>query len=579
MPTDNRHRFIPFATDISAHSLPAKFTFPFYYQPHPLAIVAAEQLQQHLLHQTDWQHNFGTTDSDKELSAQSETRAQCESTKSLPPIGKMFGVLVVRNAEGELGFLSAFSGKLADQNLWPQFVPPVFDMLTKDSFFQQENVEINQLNTQLTSLENEPLRQQLTTKLADMQQQADSAIATHRSLMIENRKQRKAQRATVENLTEAEFTTLSIEMSRQSVSDKKQLSDLKEYWEKQLSLISDPLAKLESAILSIKQQRKKQSNALQHKLFAQYDFLNILGKKSDLNTIFKDAPNHLPPAGAGECAAPKLLQYAFANNLTPITMAEFWWGISPKSEIKQHKNYYPACHGKCRPILAHMLKGLDVDDNPLLTNPAEGVPLPILYQDEDIVIVNKPAEFLSVPGKNIADSVFSRMKQKFPQATGPLIVHRLDMSTSGLMVIALSKEANKHLVQQFINRTVIKRYIAKIDGIPKFDRGEISLPLRVDLDDRPKQLVCYQHGKHAETYWEKVQETNNSCLIHLYPKTGRTHQLRVHCAHFNGLNMPILGDDLYGKTAHRLHLHAQYLSLNHPKTNQKMIFEVNADFE
>ena len=577
MPTDNKnthhHCFIPFTVDVRTHVQPENFTFPFYYQPNPLAIVAAEQLQHHLEHQTDWLHNFGISAADNDQSVQRE------ASKHLDPIGKMFGVLVVKNTQGELGFIAAFSGKLADRNIWPKFVPPVFDMLTKDSFFQQENIEINQLNAQIISLETEPLLQQLTTKLAATQQQADAAIASHRSLMIENRKNRKAQRAKVDTLSEQDFTALSIEMSRQSVSDKKQLSELKAHWDLLLSLISQPLAQRENAISAIKEQRKKQSNTLQHKLFAQYNFLNVLGEASDLNTIFKDAPNQVPPAGAGECAAPKLLQYAFEHKLTPITMAEFWWGLSPKSEIKQHKNYYPACNGKCRPILGHMLNGLAVDENPLLINPAEGVALPIIYQDDDIVIVNKPAEFLSVPGKNISDSVFSRMKQQFSQATGPLIVHRLDMATSGLMVIALSKEANKHLVQQFISRTVTKRYIAKIDGIPEFDRGEISLPLRVDLDDRPKQLVCYDHGKNAETYWEKVQETNNSSLIHLYPKTGRTHQLRVHCAHVRGLNMPILGDDLYGKTAQRLHLHAQLLSIIHPKTNQRMTFEVNADFE
>ncbi|MDO6677717.1 pseudouridine synthase [Shewanella sp. 4_MG-2023] len=577
--TTNQHCFVPFNTNVDGYTLPEKFTFPFYYQPHPLAIIAAEQLQEHLQQQTDWLHNFGITDKEHDQSAPTEALLRREASKHLPAIGKMFGVLVVKNTQGQLGFLAAFSGKLADKNLWPQFVPPVFDMLSKDSFFKQENIEINQLNAQLVELENDPLLQQLTTKLALTQQQAENAIAAQRSQMIENRKYRKAQRAQAQSLNETDFKTLSIEMSRQSVNDKYCLAELKEHWERQTKLVAEPLAELEQAISAIKQQRKQLSNGLQHKLFSHYQFLNALGESSDLNKIFNDAPNHLPPAGAGECAAPKLLQYAFKHNFTPITMAEFWWGMSPKSEIKQHKNYYPACHGKCRPILGHMLKGLLVDENPLLSNPAEGVELPIVYQDDHIVIVNKPAEFLSVPGKNITDSVYSRMKQAFPHATGPLIVHRLDMSTSGLMVIALSKEANKHLVQQFISRTVTKRYIAKIDGVPQLDRGDITLPLRVDLDDRPKQLVCYLHGKNAQTHWQKVQELNNSCLIHLFPKTGRTHQLRVHCAHAKGLNMPILGDDLYGKNAQRLHLHAQLLSIIHPNTNHRITFEVNADFE
>ena len=561
--------FNQFNESIVDISLPENFTFPFYYQPHPLAVIAAEQLQQHLLQQTDWQHNFGLEDKTN----------PCQQAQQLKPIGKMFGVLVVKNVQGELGYLAAFSGKIADQNILPHFVPPVFDMLSKDSFFKSEYEQINQLSHQLKQLESDPRLTKYEQNLNAVTQAAEQAIAQHRQQMIENRKNRKAKRNNLADLSETEQKALSIEMSRQSVEDKHQLNALKRDWDAQVEQAQQRLDSITDQIDEVKQARKQLSNALQQKLFAQYNFLNIKGESRDLSDIFHDAPNHQPPAAAGECAAPKLLQYAFKNKLTPVVMAEFWWGESPKSEIKQHQNFYPACHGKCRPILGHMLDGMKVDENPLLTNPAEGVELPIVYQDDYIVIVNKPAEFLSVPGKSITDSVFSRMKQKFPNATGPLIVHRLDMSTSGLMVIALSKEVNKHLVQQFINRTVTKRYIAKIDGELSSESGTISLPLRVDLDDRPKQLVCYEYGKHAETFWQKVAVKNGNSLIHLYPKTGRTHQLRVHCAHHDGLHMPILGDDLYGKTEKRLHLHAQLLSLHHPHTNQPMTFEVNADFE
>ncbi|MBQ4889809.1 RNA pseudouridine synthase [Shewanella sp. MMG014] len=561
-------RFIQFNESVADIPLPEKFTFPFFYQPHPLAIKASEQLQQHLMHQTDWQHNFGVTQSHAP-----------ESLQSLPVIGKMFGVLVVKDAHNQLGFLAAFSGKVADQNILPYFVPPVFDMLSQDSFFKDEYEAVNTLSHQLTVIQSDPNLASLTENLKLLMLKAEQEIAQFRQQMIENRKTRKAKRSSLTNLTEDEQKTLSIELSRQSVQDKHQLNSIKASWEHKCGLVQQQLDALTNQIDSIKQQRKQVSNTLQHKLFAQYRFLNIRGESRDLTHIFKDAPNQQPPAAAGECAAPKLLQYAFQQQFTPITMAEFWWGESPKSEIKQHKNYYPACHGKCRPILGHMLDGMNVDENPLLNNPAEGVELPILYQDPYIVIVNKPANFLSVPGKNITDSVYSRMKQRFPNATGPLIVHRLDMSTSGLMVIALSKEVNKHLVQQFIARTVTKRYIAKIDGEVTEDSGTISLPLRVDLDDRPKQLVCDEHGKHAETFWQKVTTESGKSLLHLYPKTGRTHQLRVHCAHHLGLNMPILGDDLYGKTEQRLHLHAQLLSITHPHTNVAMTFEVNADFE
>jgi tRNA pseudouridine32 synthase/23S rRNA pseudouridine746 synthase len=232
-----------------------------------------------------------------------------------------------------------------------------------------------------------------------------------------------------------------------------------------------------------------------------------------------------------------------------------------------------------------MLEGLVIDDNPLLTNPAEGKTLNILYQDEAMAIVNKPAEFLSVPGKEIEDSVYSRIRQTFPNATGPLIVHRLDMSTSGLMVIALTKDAHKQLQKQFIQRTVTKRYVALLAGTPTAmaDRqatGQISLPLRGDLDDRPRQLVCHEFGKAAQTYWElsHIDEMARTVRVYLSPKTGRTHQLRVHCAHSEGLNTPIVGDDLYGTRANRLHLHADLLMLQHPVTREQMRFQVDPDF-
>ncbi|GGB74755.1 RNA pseudouridine synthase [Shewanella inventionis] len=567
--TVNDPCFIFFNDSIAHHSLPESFTFPFYYQPHPICIQAAEQLQQTMLEVNPWQHNFGLD----------------SSTDCGMVIGKMFGVLVVKNTQGQLGFLAAFSGKLAEQNILPPFVPPVFDMLTQDSFFSVENKQINQINQLLHQHESAPLLANLTTQLTQQQQQAERELEQQRNAIVEGRKQRKQQREQADtaliqaDISSDEHKTLSIELSRQSVLQKHQLNALKQQWQSQITATQTQLNELQQQIKQLKRQRKQLSNSLQKKLFAQYQFLNTLGDARDLNDIFNDAPNHLPPAGAGECAAPKLLQYAFKQQLTPVAMAEFWWGASPKSEIKQHQNYYPACHGKCRPILAHMLTGMQVDADPLLINPGKDLPIDIIYQDEVMAIINKPAELLSVPGKNIIDSVFSRMQQQFPNATGPLIVHRLDMSTSGLMVIALTKEANKNLQQQFIQRSVTKRYIALIEGVPDQNEGDISLPLRVDLDDRPKQLVCYEHGKHAQTHWQIFKRQGHRTLVHLYPKTGRTHQLRMHCAHHDGLNMPIVGDDLYGIAANRLHLHAQYLALTHPESGEAMVFEVKADFE
>ncbi|WP_413495676.1 pseudouridine synthase [Shewanella baltica] len=567
--------FTSFTQAIDAYALPQRFTFPFYYEPHPLCVLAANELQQHLETQSDWQHNFGLTG---ELTG---------------AIGKMFGVLLVQNAQGEVGYLSAFSGKLAEQNHWPRFVPPVFDMLAKDNFFHAENLQINQINEQLIAVENHPDIPRLSNELETEHAQAQAKLAAHRQVMIDGRQSRKAQRnqlaaqlaanPTDETLRENAIT--EAKLSQESISEKNQLRDIKRYWDERIHTISQALSQLTDERDALRQQRKRLSAALQRKLFEQYRFLNIKGTEKSLNGIFNGTVELTPPAGSGECAAPKLLHYAFKHGLKPLAIAEFWWGAPPKSEIRQHKQFYPACLRKCQPILGHMLEGLVVDDNPLLTNPAEGKTLAILYQDDAMAIVNKPAEFLSVPGKEIEDSVYSRMRQTFPHTTGPLIVHRLDMSTSGLMVIALTKEAHKQLQKQFIQRTVTKRYVALLAGIPavmanKQATGHISLPLRGDLDDRPRQLVCHEFGKAAETHWElsQLDEMARTARVYLYPKTGRTHQLRVHCAHSEGLNTPIVGDDLYGTRANRLHLHADLLMLQHPVTRERMRFQVDPDF-
>jgi tRNA pseudouridine32 synthase/23S rRNA pseudouridine746 synthase len=273
-----------------------------------------------------------------------------------------------------------------------------------------------------------------------------------------------------------------------------------------------------------------------------------------------------------------LLQFAFLNQLKPIALAEFWWGISPESEVKIHQEFYPACRGKCEPILAHMLQGIELDINPMSINPAEGKELEILFEDEYLLLVNKPAEFLSVPGKTIADSVQTRIQHLYPYATGPLLVHRLDMSTSGIILIAKKKDIHESLQKQFLKRSVEKRYIALLQGYVKSSHGEIQLPLRVDLEDRPRQLVCYEHGKHALTKYEVLERTKGHTRVYFYPHTGRTHQLRVHAAHASGLNAPIIGDDLYGQKSDRLYLHAEYFSFWHPITKERVEITCPAPF-
>ncbi|MUJ21570.1 RluA family pseudouridine synthase [Aliivibrio fischeri] len=559
--------FTSFTQSIDGYTLPEKFTFPFCYEPHPLCELAAEELQRHLETQQEWHHNFGLS-GDKSNA-----------------IGKMFGVLLVKAPTGEIGYLSAFSGKIADSNHLPHFVPPVFDMLEEDGFFKTELAEITEINATIKQLEANPQLSHLATSIQSETTASLQQIEMQRQVMIEGRKSRKAQRAAAEITAQdgtqksaEELEQLKVVLGKESVKEKNTLRDIKLIWDEKLNALQCQLNELEDALNELKTKRKNLSNGLQKKLFQQYKFLNTHGIEKDLNDIFKDTLNQIPPAGSGECAAPKLLQYAFAHGFTPLALAEFWWGIAPKSEIRQHKKFYASCQSKCQPILGHMLDGIEMDENPLLINPAEGKDLEIVYEDEFMVVVNKPADFLSVPGKNIHDSVYARIQQRYPDATGGLIIHRLDMATSGLLVLGLTPKAHKRLQQQFINRTVEKRYTALLDGILEQNEGLITLPMRGDLYDRPRQLVCFEHGKPAETTYQVIERKENKTKVYLYPKTGRTHQLRVHCAHYLGLNMPITGDGLYGKKANRLHLHAGYLLLIHPITKEPMEFNVEAEF-
>lgn len=553
--------FQHFKTTISKIELPEKFTFPFYYEPHILAKIATKELQEYLENQTDFKHNFGLENTSNELA-----------------VGKMFGVLVVKNNKNEIGYLNAFSGKLADKSLPEKFVPPVFNMRTEGSFYIKGELEIDAINAQLGNLKKDENYLNLKKLVHKTTKEIEDDLAFQRKRMKLFKNDRKAQKRNATSiLNELEFKELIKKLTQESYNNQFFMKELQEYYQTKIAKISKEFIIIEAKIASLKKERREKSNYLQQTLFSKYAFLNPKKELKNLLDIFNN-PAIKPPAGSGECSAPKLLQYAFANDLTPITMAEFWWGISPNSSVRQHKNYYPACQGRCKPILTHMLNGVEMDDNLLLENLAEKQELKIIYEDDVLIVVNKPAEFLSVPGKDIKDSVYARIKDKYPNATGPLIVHRLDMSTSGILLLTKTKEANKILQSQFIDRTIKKRYVALLNGNLVENNGKIKLPLRVDLDDRPKQLVDFTYGKPAETDWEIINRENGKTRVYFYPITGRTHQLRVHAAHKNGLNTPIVGDDLYGKKENRLHLHAQFIELYHPSTNKRISFTVEPEF-
>ena len=554
-------QFHLFKTTISKIELPEKFTFPFYYTPHPLAKIAVKEVQSHLESQTDFTHNFGLN---------------TDATENA--VGKMFGVLVVKNQDNQIGYLTAFSGKLEDESCPALFVSPVFDLRAKNSFYKKGEEEINIINAKLTALKSDETYLFLKRVVKRATRKIEEDLALQRKKMTISKKDRKLRkREAAKNLKVEAFEKLAQQLEQESFNDQFFYKELIVYYSQKVAESRKEFNAFEEQIAALKKARKNTSALLQKTLFEKFEFLNQQKETKALIDIFNN-PTIKPPAGAGECAAPKLLQFAFKNDLTPLCMAEFWWGISPNSAIRKHKNFYPACQGRCKPILTHMLDGIDMDENLLIKEISKDKTLEIIYEDDVMLVIHKPAEFLSVPGKEITDAVYTRIKEKYPNATGPLIVHRLDMSTSGVLLLTKTKEANKHLQSQFIKRTIQKRYVALLNGNLTEDKGKITLPLRVDLDDRPKQLVCFEHGKNAETRWEVIERKNGKTRVYFYPITGRTHQLRVHAAHKDGLNTPIIGVDLYFKKHDRLHLHAEFIAFTHPTTNEKMSFRVPPAF-
>lgn len=540
------HRFTTSITDIP---LPERFTYPFCYTPHPLCILAAKEVQSYLTRQTTWKDELRQ--------------------------GKMFGVLIVQTEHGETGYLAAFSGILAGKNLHPFFVPPVYDLLQPQGFFKIEEENISSINRNIRQLENDKAYAALSAELARTIQSAENILATAKAQLKEAKTAREQRRKEKELNAQEEA-----ELIRESQFQKAEYKRLERSWKARITTLQTQTEDWERRISALKSERKTRSAALQQKLFEQFGMLNYRGEVKNLCEIFGQTVHKTPPAGAGECAAPKLLQQAYLHGWKPIAMAEFWWGDSPKTEIRHHGHYYPACKGKCEPILQHMLQGLQVEENPMLKRmqvPSQN--LEIVYEDPWLSVINKPAGMLSVPGKEDAVSVYSLMREQYPEADGPLTVHRLDMATSGLMLIAKTKRVHQNLQAQFKNRLVRKRYVALLEGIVPKDKGTVDLPLCLNPLDRPRQMVHTEHGKPAITDYQVLERLDGKrTRIAFYPRTGRTHQLRIHAAHPLGLHCPIIGDELYGEKADRLYLHAEYLEFTHPITGETVRITKEAEF-
>ena len=567
---------------------PRQFTYPFCYDVDPLAEVASLELQRYI--------------ADADLMS---TEKGC---------GKMFGVLVVEyeDESGALqrGFLAAYSGLLGGRNDWPYFVPPVFDAQQPDGHFKRTEREISAINREIAAIEHDAEYLQSVEQHEQTKKRLQAEVDAFKAEVDAAKVRRDARRKSGEPLSEEE----QAEMIRESQFMKAELRRRRKAMEQAESTLNTQHS---TFLKSLQRKRKQMSDELQRWLFSAYRMLNAKGEERDLIDIFREYTHAMPPAGAGDCCAPKLLQYAYLHHLRPVCMAEFWWGESPASEIRHHLHYYPACRSKCLPILTHMLKGLDVAPNPLAQKRHTAEPR-VLYADEYIMVVDKPAGMLSVPGKaesvrsefsdsaNISVEEYFANNSKLKTQNSKFLkaVHRLDMDTSGLLVLARTEEAYVELQRQFASRETVKRYEAVLSGVPtqnskfKIQNSStqpsgcleaISLPLIADINDRPRQRVDMEHGKPALTLYNIVEvravDANTAVayttkkvdkgrtLIHLYPKTGRTHQLRVHCAHPLGLACPILGDPLYGtERADRMYLHAAELTFRHPVTGETMHF-------
>lgn len=533
-----------FPHPILQKDLPDFFNDPFDYTPHPLCVEAAQEVQRHLSKMELWK------------------RQQEE--------GKMFGVLIVRTQENQIGYLAAFSGILDGSYLHPYFVPPIYNLQHPDSFFPQEEARISALNKQIEKLEYAEVYLEAQNKVQQLQQEATTVLQMAQEKLQKAKKEREWKRQQPHYDADA--------LIHESQHQKAEYKRLQKNWKERIEQVQGELQILNEEIERLKKERKQRSSQLQQRLFKQFQLRNARGEIRDVYSLFQTNSNSNPPAGTGECAAPKLLQYAYEHHLTPIAMAEFWWGNSPKTEIRQSGNFYPACRGKCGPILPFMLQGLSVQKASSKYDQVSCCFPEIVYEDEWMVVVNKPAGLLVVPGKTAQISLYELVRQRYPKASGPLIVHRLDMATSGLLIVAKDSKTHTHLQHQFLHRKIQKRYIALLDGNIETEKGILSLPLCPDIHDRPRQMVHDTLGKPAITQYEVLERTPHYTRIAFYPITGRTHQLRVHAAHPRGLHAPIVGDPLYGQKAERLYLHAESLTFCHPTTRDFLTVEKKADF-
>lgn len=481
--------------------------------------------------------------------------------------GKMFGVLVVMDRDSRVGFVRGVSGMLGGQWIVEGFAPPLFDLPDREAFWPEGQTALAEIEQQLQSLMQGSDARGLAAEAAEMKARHDQSLEDLRARHRGNKQKRAQLRARLLVSEEDRHRARKLhELAQESRANRREGKTLRKEQQREWQRIESRQKALEAERQTLRRQRASVSNHLLKKIQKGYAIANAVGQETSLASLF--APQE-PPGGSGDCAAPKLLGYAHRQTLRPLALAEFWWGAPPIGGGRHARHFYPPCRSKCGPILPFLLQGIAHEEAPLYATLEFATDQPLcVFEDESIVVVNKPSGMLSVPGAHsrLQDSALTRLRARYPQVTGPLLAHRLDLDTSGLLVMAKSLEVYRALQARFAARQVHKRYVAWVDGEVEQDEGEIRLALRVDLEDRPRQIYDPKHGKEAITGYQVLERRGAFTKLALMPRTGRTHQLRVHAAHDKGLGAPIVGDRLYGKGQGRLLLHAESLRFTHPKT-------------
>ena len=615
---------------------PGYFTDPFRYVPHPLVRMAASEV-------------IARIDADPELQAAfsegkmlgvlvcEDHQGCCNGKRAEHSPLFLLGELSWQQPRGGLCYIAAFSGNVNGRGCIEGFVPPIYDLTAPDGYFREREARISEINRRIEELQDSDRTMCLKRELEDAVRMRDMELAAMKEAMAQSKRRRAEVRAQC-----SDPETLD-GLIRESQHEKAELRRLKQALNASVDAIMERIALFNDRIESLKKQRASMSEELQDWIFRQYIVHNFHGEESSIADIFA-ASALVPPGGTGECAAPKLLEHAFRNGLRPLAMGEFWYGKSPDSAVRSHGRFYPSCTSKCGPLLTFMLKGQNLTSDFHTGRVREEAKPIIVYEDDAILVVEKPSGMPSVPGldgrtsllellsvtSNERNSFVTSSERSESRDLHP--VHRLDMDTSGIMVFAKTPEAAVNLRKQFEEHSVRKTYMARVcsEGnsggntlrtvLPPWPQGEgpsdsweglssgcslrnfrtanahgrIDLPLSADYDERPRQKVDFQQGKAAHTEYKVVSENSDGTAdLLLHPFTGRTHQLRVHCAHHLGLGRPIVGDLLYGaycvkddsyeaadclrttsqeQKASRLYLHALNITFRHPVTCEPLTF-------